>query len=449
MRNSNSDNLGSASIPSLLIKLSLPAVLGMLANALYNIIDTIFIGQGVGSLGIAAVAISLPIQMIILAISCLIGIGAGSMTSRSLGSKDMEQVNYIAGNSFSSLFFVGILLSVFGFIFSGSIVRLFGATDKIFSYANDYAKILFIASFYYPLCIAGNNLLRAEGNAKDAMNLMLVGIIVNVFLDYVFIFKLNMGIKGAAWATVIGEFCSFIYLISYLRSSRTNIRIHFKFFKPVVKVLKEMLAIGFSAFSLQSASAIVGVVLNHSLGFYGGEIAIAVCGVVYKFMLFLFMPLVGLKQGMQPILGYNYGARQFSRVKEVLKLSIGISFIMAFVVVVLAEIFPVFTLRIFSNDSNLIYLGIPALRTVILFMPFIGIHICSIGFFQSIGRPIEAFVVALLRQILLFLPLITILPKIFPDPLMGIWLSFPISDFFAVAISGSIFLYNIRKIERL
>ncbi|MCK5078243.1 MAG: MATE family efflux transporter, partial [Calditrichia bacterium] len=301
--NNKKEFLGTENINKLLIKLSLPAMVAMLANAFYNVIDTIFIGQGIGTLGIGGIAIALPVQMIVLAFSLLIGIGSGSMVSRYFGAKKFENVNYVAGNAFLLLGIFGLLFSVTGFIYTERIVEWFGTTDTIAPYAITYVRILFIGSLYFPFCIAGNNLLRAEGNAKNAMNLMLVGFAVNLILDYIFIFPLNMGMAGAAIATVIAKLVSFIYLIFYFLSKKTSIKIRLKYFKPNWKIIWEMLTIGSSGFAMAFAGSAVIVIVNRLLGQYGGDLALAVYGIVYKVILFLIMPLVGINQGMQPIVG--------------------------------------------------------------------------------------------------------------------------------------------------
>lgn len=446
--NKREEMLSNDKIISILFKLALPATIAMLVNALYNIVDTIFIGRGIGTLGIAGVAIQLPIQMIILSCALLIGIGSGSMLSRSLGKRELEKVNYIACNSFLCISIIGITFSILGYIFTTPIVKFFGASENILPYAREYARIMFIGSLYFPFCVSTNNLIRSEGNSKDAMISMIIGFVLNVILDYIFIFIFNMGIKGAALATILSKLGSFIYILIYLNSNKTSISIKATYFIPQKKIIKEILSIGFSGFAVQLSGSIVTIILNHCLGYYGGDLAIAIYGIVYKITLFLFMPLHGMIQGMQPIVGYNYGCNNLSRVKETIKLTITFTTLFTMIGVLIIEMFPIEIISMFNRDTYLLSQGILTLRIVIIMTPFLGIQMTGLGVFQALGKALTSFILSILRQVMIFIPLILLLPNIKFLGILGIWISFPISDLLSAIITILVLKKQLEKIKK-
>jgi len=437
--------LGKANINSLLIKLSLPSMLAMFANAIYNLVDTIFVGRGVGSLGIGAVAIVLPIVAIVSSFAHLIGIGSATLMSRQLGAGKEKWVNRIAGNGMFLVILVGIFSCVIGEIFTDPILKTFGATPGILPYARDFARILFVGMLWFPFCVSTSNYLRAEGNAREAMYAMLVGIGVNTLLDYIFIFPMNMGIQGAALATILGKLTTFIYLIGYFTSSKSIIRIRFRHFRITKKILKPTISVGLSGFGMRSSSSVANVALNHMLGFYGGDMAIAVFGVIYKTTLFLGMPLFGLNQGMQPIVGYNFGAEKYDRILKTIRLGFTYSLIYGMVAIIIFEIFPLEIFSLFTNDSALLSEGTHAMKIVLSMMWLLGISISSTGIHQAMGKPRAAFFLAILRWVILITPLIFILPRIGGLGLDGIWLAFPVADMLAAFISLRILTQTLRK----
>ncbi|MBS3773745.1 MAG: MATE family efflux transporter [Bacteroidales bacterium] len=437
--------LGKANINSLLIKLSLPSMLAMFANAIYNLVDTIFVGRGVGSLGIGAVAIVLPIVAIVSSFAHLIGIGSATLMSRQLGAGKEKWVNRIAGNGMFLVILVGIFFCVIGEIFTDPILKTFGATPGILPYARDFARILFVGMLWFPFCVSTSNYLRAEGNAREAMYAMLVGIGVNTLLDYIFIFPMNMGIQGAALATILGKLTTFIYLIGYFTSSKSIIRIRFRHFRITKKILKPTISVGLSGFGMRSSSSVANVALNHMLGFYGGDMAIAVFGVIYKTTLFLGMPLFGLNQGMQPIVGYNFGAEKYDRILKTIRLGFTYSLIYGMIAIIIFEIFPREIFSLFTNDSALLSEGTHAMKIVLSMMWLLGISISSTGIHQAMGKPRAAFFLAILRWVILITPLIFILPRIGGLGLDGIWLAFPVADMLAAFISLRILTQTLRK----
>lgn len=441
----NYTKLGSTKISRLLISLSLPSMVAMFANAIYNVIDTIFVGRGVGSVGIAAVAIVLPIIAIISSFAHLIGIGTSTLISRKLGKGDVREVNAIAGNGFLLIILTGILFSTIGLLFTDPIMQVFGATATILPYAHDYGQIVFIGMLWFPFCVGTNNYLRAEGFARDAMIAMLLGIAVNTLLDYLFIFPLDMGIKGAAWATIAGKFTTLLYLIRYFASSKSIISIKLRYLKLQKHILKPSLLIGLSGFGMRSSSSYANIVLNHTLGALGGDTAIAIFGIIYKTTLFFGMPLFGLNQGMQPIVGYNYGAQKYERVKHTVKLVIKYSLIYGAVAVLLFELFSRQIFLLFTNEQELLEQGPRALRIVVMMMWLMGVSTMAMGIHQAMGKAKQAFLLAIQRWVLLVTPLILILPKIGNLGLDGVWIAFPAADFIAAIVSLIILRYTFKR----
>ncbi|MFO7938443.1 MAG: MATE family efflux transporter [Bacteroidales bacterium] len=441
----NYTKLGSTKISRLLISLSLPSMVAMFANAIYNVIDTIFVGRGVGSVGIAAVAIVLPIIAIISSFAHLIGIGTSTLISRKLGKGDVREVNAIAGNGFLLIILTGILFSTIGLLFTDPIMQAFGATATILPYAHDYGQIVFIGMLWFPFCVGTNNYLRAEGFARDAMIAMLLGIAVNTLLDYLFIFPLDMGIKGAAWATIAGKFTTLLYLIRYFASSKSIISIKLRYLKLQKHILKPSLSIGLSGFGMRSSSSFANIVLNHTLGALGGDTAIAIFGIIYKTTLFFGMPLFGLNQGMQPIVGYNYGAHKYERVKHTVKLVIKYSLIYGAVAVLLFELFSRQIFLLFTNEQELLEQGPRALRIVVMMMWLMGVSTMAMGIHQAMGQAKQAFLLAIQRWVLLVTPLILILPKIGNLGLDGVWIAFPAADFIAAIVSLIILRYTFKR----
>jgi putative MATE family efflux protein len=436
----NHEEFGTGSINRLLLKLSLPSMLALFANALYNIIDTIFVGRGVGAEGIAGVAIVLPVMAILSSFAHLIGIGTGTMISRQLGRKETSRVNETAGNGFLMIILISVFFSILGLIFTEPIMKALGATPTILPYATDYGGIIFIGMIWFPFCVSSSNYLRAEGNARDAMNAMLIGLLVNVVLDYIFIFPLELGIKGAAYATIAGKFTTLVYLAWYFTGSRHLIQFRIRDLRIDKKVLRPAFSVGLSGFGMRSSSSVANIILNHTLGALGGDIAIATFGIIYKITLFFGMPLFGLNQGMQPIVGFNYGADKKERIKKTMKLGYLYGIIYGLVAVVIFQVFarPIFGL--FTTNEELLEIGPRALRIVIAMMWLMGISHATMGAHQAMGKAKSAFVLAIQRWILLITPMILFLPYVFNLGLDGVWLAFPLADFLG-AIIALIFLY--------
>ncbi|MCK5567154.1 MAG: MATE family efflux transporter [Actinomycetia bacterium] len=443
----NISDLGSKRIGPLLAKLAIPTTIGMLANSLYNIVDTIFIGRGVGTLAIAGIGIVFPIQIIIMAIAQLFGMGAASMVSRSLGKKDYGRASNIVGNSFIASFIFGTFAAIMVFTLLNPILRVFGATESILPFARDYLSIVTFGFIFFPFLVSTNNLVRAEGDARYAMTVMLVAIGVNIILDPIFIFGLNMGIKGAAYATIIAQFCGFLYIILYYILGKSSLNIRRVHFRMKWRIIKEMVSLGFASFIRQVSMSFLIIVVNNSLRAYGGDITIAVFSVVNRVVMFATMPLIGTVAGVQPMIGFNYGANNMGRVKESLKTSVLSTVAIGAVFFILFMAVPSKIINLFSTDVELINNGVFPLRMIMLLFPFIGFQLIGAGFFQSIGKARPSIVLSLTRQVLFLIPLILLLPLLLG--INGIWIAFPIADLLAIIITGVLVYREIGKINKL
>jgi len=446
--NKNSKALGEENIGKLLKKLSVPATMGMMVNALYNLVDTIFLGRFVGVDAIGALAIAFPIQMIVLAFGIMVGIGTASAASRALGAEEVEKADHIVGNAFLSIIIIGILLVTIGRYYLNPILLLFGATENLLPLAYDYMNIILMGSIFLTIQIVSNNVIRSEGNAKVAMISMMIGTGFNIFMDPIFIELLGFGIKGAAIATIIGQTLGFVYVMNYFYRGKSNFKIMPRHLKPNFEYIKEIFSVGFPTFMRNVAGSVLAIVANNSLAFYGGDIALSVYGVIQRVLRFALMPMFGIVQGFQPIASYNYGARNYHRVKEVIKVGLKALVIYATVSIIFVQLFPEFIISLFNNDPELITLGKKALRIVTMMMPLIGVQVLAGSMYQALGKPKPALIVSMSRQTFFLIPLILILPNFFKMGLMGVYWSFPIADVLSIILSGYMLRRQMKRLDQ-
>ena len=354
----NNHILADDNIGKLLFRLSAPATLGMFVMALYNVVDTIFIGHSVGKLGIAGISIVFPFQMFVMAIGQTLGIGGASLISRSLGAGNIEKAEKTLGNVIFSVVIFGISLAIFGSFFIDKILLVFGATETILPYAREYMQIILFGTILFTFLMSSNNIIRSEGKAKVAMGTMIISAVLNIILDPIFIFSFKMGVRGAAIATVIAQFISVIYIVFFFCSGKSVLKFKLINLKFNIPILKEVFAIGASAFARQSAQSFLIIVLNNSLGLYGGDISIAVFGVVSKLIRFIIMPIFGIAQGLQPIAGFNYGAKQYGKAWKALKLALFSGVTISTLGSLLVISIPGTLMKIFTNDTLLINEGV-------------------------------------------------------------------------------------------
>jgi len=420
----HSSQLGTAPIRRLLVKMSAPAMVGLMVQAMYNLTDTIFVGRGVGSLAIAGIAISFPIQILVMALAQLFGIGCASIVSRRLGAGDQEEARHALGNLFTVVVLSSTIIAVFGSLFLPALLRFFGATEGILPYAADYSRFILIGTPFFMFAMATNAVVRAEGNARVAMWTMIIAGLLNIGLDPLFIYGLRLGIRGAALATVLAQATTVVYLVYYFFGGRSSLRTRPHHFRLNRSILWEAVTVGLT---------------------YGGDIAIATFGVVNRMIMFLFLPMFGIVQGMMPIVGYNYGAGQLERVRHAVRLSNLVTTAMSVGTTILLLSVPALLLRIFTQDAEVLSMGTPAIRIVILAFPTVGFQVVAAGMYQALGRPLPALVLALLRQVILLIPLVVVLPRFLG--LDGIWASFPIADGLAAVVTVLMFVSAMRALR--
>lgn len=447
MRNERSKMLATKSIKKLIYKLSTPAIIGLLVQAFYNLVDTIFVGRGLGAdsaLGIAGISVAFPIQMLMMAIAMGIGIGGASVISRTLGMGDSGRAERTLANMVTLIIISSVIFTALGLSLIDPMLRLFGASESVLPFARDYTKYILIGTIFFTFSAAMSNAIRAEGNAKFAMNIMVISAVTNIILDPIFIFELNMGVMGAAIATVISQIVSSLMVIHYYRGSINMVAFKPEYMLHDIGISTEIISVGMSEFIFNAVESLVFILLNQSLLVYGGDMAIAVFGIVIKVFMIFLMPIIGIKHGIMPILGFNYGANNFERVKETISIANYIVFGISMISLIVVFLIPRQIFWIFSGDTELIAMGVPAIRLVFLMMPAIGVQIVSTALLQSLGKSKQALIVTLSRQVLFLPPFVLGLPLFMG--LTGVWLSFPISDFLGYIVAAVFMKRELNKL---
>lgn len=433
-------------IGRLLLKFTLPAMTGTVVTSLYNVVDRIFLGRYVGELGIAATTIAMPLMMIIMAVGMLIGFGTNSQLSIRLGEKKHEEAEKLLGQGIFLLVTTSIALSAFALLFMDQLLILFGATEKVLPYVRTYMSIVVIGIVTHQISFGANNFIRGEGNPRVAMATMMIGGIINVILDYLFIGVMGWGMAGAAWATVIGYSVSSLWVLHYFLSGKSVLQLRRTNFRIHSEMLRSVLVMGSPSCIMNLIASVQMSLFNNQLAKYGGDTAISVMGVIMSFNMLWMMPVIGISQGFQPIVGYNYGARRFDRVKKALLIANVSATVMCILLFLFIEMFPepVFRLFISDDSSNIVSLGTGAIRRAMLCLPVVGYLIISGNYFQFTGRPKTSLALTLIRQIGLLIPSLLILPRYLG--LNGIWYALPASD-------GGVFFittfFLIREVKKL
>lgn len=441
--NKSPKHLWEEKIWKLLAKQSAPAVVWMLVMALYNFVDTVFVGRGVWTDAIAAISVVMPIQMIIWAFAMAFGIGSASIISRKLGENDYKEVSKTFWTFQSSNLLFSIVLSILWFIFARPLLTFFGAIPEILEAWYEYLSILLVWVVFFCFNMWNNNIIRSVGHAKSSMIIMLSSAISNVILDWLFIFKFKMWIAGAARATVLSWIIGTIMVLIYYFGKNNIIKAKISDFKIKFKKLKEILSIWISSLARQSAASVTTILVNNLLWIYGWSLAIAAYGIINRAVTVFFMPMFGVIQWMQPIIWYNHGAWFKQRVKKVTILAVKVLTIFTTIVFAINITMPWILLNIFSKDVELIALAVPAMRLMVLMFPIIWFQVVANGFYQSLWRAKEAFSFAIIRQVVILIPILMILPKFFG--LNGIRYSFPLSDFLAAVIIFVVFYKDLKK----
>ncbi|WP_288478593.1 MATE family efflux transporter [uncultured Clostridium sp.] len=442
------NKLGTEKVSKLLISFSVPAIIGMLVNTLYNIIDRMYIGniEGVGKLAITGVGITMPIMTIILAFGMLVGIGTASRISIFLGKGDKETAEKHIGNAFVLIIIFSILITIIGLAFLDKILVVFGASSSTEIYARQYMQIIFVGTIVSMLSFGLNHSIRSDGSPKIAMLSMLIGAIINIILDPILIFVFNLGVRGAAIATVISQFVATIWILYYFTKGQSSIKLKKENFKLKKYIVLSIFSIGISPCSMQIAACIVQVIANNSLKHYGGDLAIGAMTIVQSIGMIFLTPIFGLNQGSQPIIGYNFGAKKYNRVKTTVFYGAITATIIVTIGWLVVQLAPQLLIKIFNNDPELLEIAKNGLRIYLLFIPVIGLQIISSNYFQSVGKAKISMFLSLLRQVILLIPFMIILPRIFG--LNGIWMAGAISDLLSAIITCCIFYNSLKKLNK-
>ena len=448
--------MGTQPIKKLLMQLAIPAMIANVVNALYNIVDQIFIGQGVGYLGNAATNIAFPITTICLALGLMTGVGAASNFNLELGRKEIEKARKIAGTAVVQLIVMGIAVCVLVQIFLAPLMQLFGATDQIFNYAMEYSRITAYGIPFFLFSTGFNPLVRSDGRATFSMMAIIAGAVLNTVLDPIFIFVFQMGIAGAAWATVISQMVSALLLFAYIPKFR-SVKFQWEDFIPHMKQVEAIAALGLTSFIFQISALIVQIVSNNllktygAMSIYGSEIPIAVGGIVAKVFVIFIALIIGMTQGVQPIVGYNYGAKYYERVRQTIFLALKIGFGLSFVTWAVFEIFPLQIIQLFGNGNDLYFeFGIRYMRYFMLFTLINGITILITTFFPAIGKAKTGAFLSLARQLLILLPMMLLMTYLFG--VEGMMFATPVSDVISLVLCLFFFkreLHDIHMKEEL
>lgn len=441
--------MGTEKITKLLVQFSLPAIIGMLVNALYNIVDRIYIGniENVGHIAIAGVGITFPVVIFVFGFSILIGLGAATNASLNLGKKKKEEAEKFLGVAVSFGFIVSLILMVLVLWKLEWLVNILGGSDKTGIYAAQYLKILACG---FPAAVVGyvaNASIRSDGNPKMAMATLLIGAITNIALDPIFIFYLKMGVKGAAWATIISQYVSGIWAIYYFTSKFSGMKLYLKNLKLDFGKIKSISSLGSAPFAIQIGASVVNYTYNSTLKIYGGDTAIGAMAIVQAVITFISMPIFGINQGLQPILGYNYGAKLYSRVKEALFKAIFAATVLCVIDFLAIQFLSKYFINVFTHEKELVRIASIGLRIQTFMLPIVGFQIIASIYFQAIGKPKMSFFMSLTRQIIVLIPCILIMSKLFG--VEGVWFAGPTADFIATVVTFIFIKMELKHLKEL
>lgn len=444
----NKDFLGTQPIGRLLLKLALPTVAAQLINMLYNIVDRMYIGhiKDVGALALTGVGVCMPLIMIISAFAALVGNGGAPRASIYMGKKDTDAAQKILGNCFSLQIIISIILTIILLIGNKTFLLAFGASENTISYAVNYMNIYAIGTIFVQLTLGMNAFITAQGFAKTGMLSVLIGAVANIVLDPVFIFGMNMGVRGAALATIISQTLSCIWVLSFLFGKKTFLKIKPENLRLHAKIILPCVALGSSLFIMQASESIISVCFNSSLLKYGGDIAVGAMTILTSVMQFAMLPLQGLGQGAQPIMSYNYGAKNNDRVRKTFRLLLKVSFGYSIVLWAIVMLFPQMFAMMFTSDNALLGFTSQALRIYMASMFMFGIQIACQMAFNALGKAKDSIIVAVMRKFILLIPLIYIMPAIFKaNQTNAVYMAEPVADFIAVCFTAILFAFEFKK----
>lgn len=440
----SNDHLKTESVGKLLLKFSIPAIIGMMVNALYNVVDRMYIGW-IGPMAMTGIGLNLPFMTVLMAFGMLVGIGGAAIISIRLGQGKKDEAEKILGNAVSLLIIIMTIVAVLGLIYKRPLLYLAGASSATIEYADQYLTIILLGAIFQGVGFGINNIIRAEGSPKIAMYTMLLGAIINIVLDPILIFGFHMGISGAAWATIFSQFVSMVWVMRHFTRGDSRLKFHVKNMKLEFSVIGSIVAIGISPFAMQIAASVVTLISNNALKTNGGDIAIGAMTVINAIAIFFLMPIFGINQGTQPIIGYNYGAKEYKRVKEALKLAVIAATLICLVGFILTQFFTVGLIKIFNSDPELLTVASYGMKVFLSMMPLLGAQIVSANYFQAVGKAPKAMFLSLLRQVIVLIPMLLILPQYFG--LKGVWFAGPISDATAFVVTVIFLFLEMRHLE--
>lgn len=426
--------LGTESISKLLREYAMPSIIAMTASSLYNMVDSIFIGHGVGELALSGLAVTFPLMNLAAAFGSLVGVGASTLISVKLGQKDYKTAQQVLGNVFVLNLIIGLLFTIVSLAFLEPILMFFGASSRTLPYAKDYMTIILLGNVITHIYLGLNAVLRSSGHPKLSMYATITTVLLNAILDPIFIFLFEWGIKGAAIATILAQIVALTWQCRLFLDPNELLHFHKGIFKLQPRIVKDSLAIGMAPFLMNLASCFIVILINNGLATYGGDLAIGAFGVVNRVVFLFVMVVMGLNQGMQPIAGYNYGALQMTRVMEVLKVTIFYATMVMLAGFLVGEVIPHWVVRAFTSEKELIDLAVYGMRITVAMFPVIGFQMVVSNFFQSIGLAKKSIFLSLTRQVLFLIPFLIVLPHYWG--ITGVWVSLPASDFIASMVAA-------------
>ncbi len=435
--------LGTQPISKLLRQYAMPAIIAMTASSLYNMVDSIYIGQGVGSMAFSGLTITFPLMNILAAFGSLVGVGTSALIAIKLGQKDYDTAKLVLGNVVLLNIVLSGIVGIAGLIFLDPILYFFGASEQTIMHARSYMQVILVTNFFTHIYFGLNGVLRSSGHPKQAMYATIVAVVTNIILDPIFIFALELGVQGAAWATVISQFVAIVWQFSLLCNKKELLHFDKHLFRFNKKIAMDTLSIGLSPFLMNLASCAVVIVLNREMARNGGDLAIGAYGAINRITFIFCMIVMGLNQGMQPIAGYNYGAQKYDRMLKVFKQTALWATGVTTLLFLLAEIVPMGMISIFSKDEALLELAVPGIRIVCMVFFLNGFQMVAGNFFTSIGMAKKAIFLSLTRQVLYLIPLVILFSRLWG--INGVWLSLPVSDFLAFLTSIVMVTIQVKK----
>lgn len=446
MRNLNKSILDNDKIGPLLFKLALPSFIGMFVVTMYNVINTIFIGHYVGYLGIAGSSIVFPYQMLGLGLGQMMGMGGASLISRLIGNRNIPKAEHALGNALVVNMIISLVMTAIGLANPDYWLKLAGASEEVLPYARDYMVIIFAGMIFNNFVMAANGLTVSQGNTRVPMIAQIMGAVLNIIMDSIFVIWLRMGVRGAAMGTVIAQIVSTIFFLVYYLGGHSYLKIHLRNLKPDLKILKEIMAIGVASLAMTLTASLSNIVANRALETYGSDMAMSTMGILSRLFMFAMMPGMVIGQGLQPILGFNYGAKRYDRIIKGIKIALISAISIGLIVFLVLYFFPAFFFHIFTNDPNLLEMGGHAAKRMFLFISVIGFLGVGSMTFVALGKATQSFITSISRTAVFLIPMVLIFGHFWQ--LDGIWLAYPMSDLLSCGLMLTLLIPQIKDLMR-